>query len=165
MNPNFIYNFICSLHPNGRTGFTDDGFNHYSNVLLLIWNKMMNPEIPESKFVTLCCEEKWDYAESIADTRNREAIEVCDMFREFSKYVKKHPEYIQRMRNKKLEELFKIKGDHGSVGEEILMEIPELELQCSAVKKAIDEGYFTLEEALKNYNVTREEYLTFINFK
>ncbi len=90
-----IYNFLCSTHPNGRTGFTDEGFEHYMNILPIIKEKMFNPDKPESKFITLCFEENWEYAKAVADTRNKEAIEYCDLFKKFNEFVKKSPEYIQ----------------------------------------------------------------------
>lgn len=49
-------------------------------------------------------------------------------------------------------------GDHASVGEELLDEVPELERKCTIVRKAVSEGYFTLEEALVNYKVSKVEY-------
>ena len=53
-------------------------------------------------------------------------------------------------------------GDDGSVGEELLSNFSESEQKCFAVYKAAKEGYFTLEEALKNYNVSEDEYKNFL---
>ena len=100
-----IYEFLCSVHPNGRNGFTDDGFNHYMNILSIICNKMFNPEKPESKFVELCFNEEWDYAYAIADSRNKEAIKFCNLFYKFIEYVKSTPEYISFDRNIKISKL------------------------------------------------------------
>lgn len=86
---NHIYEFLCSVHKNGRSGFTDEGFNHYMTILEIIHNKMFNPEQPESKFVELVVSENWDYAYQIADTRNKEAINFCDLFRKFVEHTKK----------------------------------------------------------------------------
>ena len=101
------YNFICNQHPKGRYGYTDDGFNHYLQMLCLIKDKMFNPDKPESKFITLCAEEKWDYAISIADHRNKEAFEYCDLFPKFVEDIKKSPEYIQFSRERKLSQIIK----------------------------------------------------------
>lgn len=53
--------------------------------------------------------------------------------------------------------------EHSSVAEELLLEVPEIEQRCRAVQKSVDEGYFTLSEALFNYNVTELEYKKFFN--
>ena len=47
MSDESIYNFLISIHLNGRYGFTEDGFNHYLTILKLINNKMFNPLEPE----------------------------------------------------------------------------------------------------------------------
>ena len=80
---------------NGRSGFNDEGFSHYINILGIIKNKMFNPDKPESKFVELCVSGNWEYAKHVADTRNREAIAYCNLFFKFIEYIKKTPEYIQ----------------------------------------------------------------------
>ena len=74
-------------------------------ILDIIRNKMFNPEQPESKFVELCVAGKWDYAKVVADKRNKEAIEYCDMFRKFVEYVKKTPEYITHNREKQINKI------------------------------------------------------------
>ena len=100
-----IYNFICSLHKRGRDVFTDEGFSHYMRILDIIRNKMFNPEQPESKFVELCVAGKWDYAKAVADTRNKEAIEYCDMFRRFIEHIRKTSEYIENNRDKQINKI------------------------------------------------------------
>jgi len=52
--------------------------------------------------------------------------------------------------------------EHSSVAEELLSEIPALELKCRAVEKSVKDGYFTLNEALTNYKVSEIEYLPYI---
>lgn len=52
-------------------------------------------------------------------------------------------------------------GDHASVAEELLMEVPAIELKCKAVVKSVSEGYFTLPEALQNYKVSEIEYIAY----
>lgn len=99
-----IYNFICSLHTRGRNGYTNDGFTHYMNILIIIKEKMFNPDKPESNFVTLCVEEKWDHARSVADTRNKEAFEL-NLFPKFVESVKKSPEYIEFSRDRKINQI------------------------------------------------------------
>ncbi len=59
----------------------------------------------------------------------------------------------------------KLTGEHTSVAEELLSEIPELEHKCRAVEKSVKEGYFTLPEALINYKVNEIEYLPYILLK
>ena len=100
-----IFEFLSSTHKNGRSGFTDEGWNHYISILKIIAHKMFNPEYPESKFVELCVSEKWDYVKAIADTRNREAIEYCDLFRIFIQYIKSRSDYKQLNREKKINKL------------------------------------------------------------
>ena len=91
--------FLISVVP--RKDLTDEGYAHYVNVLRLILDGMMNGT-PNGKFVESCCKEDWSRAESIADTRNKEAIEKSDLFKKFISYIKKHPSYIQKVRNEKL---------------------------------------------------------------
>jgi hypothetical protein len=97
-----IYNFLCSTHPDGRSGFTDDGWQHYMTILPIIYEKIFNPDKPESNFVT---QEKWEHAKAVADTRNKEGIEYCDLFRKFVESVKQTPEYIQFTRERKLNQI------------------------------------------------------------
>lgn len=52
-------------------------------------------------------------------------------------------------------------GDHGSVGEELLRNVPDIELKCNAVHDSVKLGIFTLDEALEIYNVKKEEYLKY----
>jgi hypothetical protein len=59
----------------------------------------------------------------------------------------------------------KLTGEHTSVAEELLSEIPELEQKCRAVEKSVKEGYFSLPEALINYKVNEIEYLPYILLK
>jgi hypothetical protein len=87
-----IFDFLSSTHIDGRSGFTDEGW-------------MFNPDQPESKFVELCVTENWDYAKSVADTRNKEAIEYCDLFRKFIEHIKKTPDYIELNRDKQINKI------------------------------------------------------------
>jgi hypothetical protein len=50
------------------------------------------------------------------------------------------------------------KGDSGTVGEELLANISELEEKCRVIKQASNEKYFSLEEALVLYGVSNEAY-------
>lgn len=52
-------------------------------------------------------------------------------------------------------------GEHYSVAEELLDTVPELEQKCRAVEKSVEEGYFTLPEALRNYKVSEIEYMPY----
>lgn len=54
------------------------------------------------------------------------------------------------------------KGDHFSVGEELLSGVSDLELKCRAVKDAVKGKYFKLSEALSIYKVTEKEYNEFM---
>ena len=54
-------------------------------------------------------------------------------------------------------------GDDGSVGEELLMSVPEIEQQCWAVRQAVNGKYFTLEEALNLYKLTLEQYRDYLD--
>lgn len=55
----------------------------------------------------------------------------------------------------------KYKGDDGSVAEELLMGVSEIEERARVVDKAVREGYFSLEEALSLYKVSEIEYLAY----
>ncbi|RYG49649.1 MAG: hypothetical protein EOO01_12265 [Chitinophagaceae bacterium] len=55
----------------------------------------------------------------------------------------------------------KYRGDSGSVAEELLADVPDLEIKCRAVEKAVREGYFTLPDALKIYKVSETEYMPY----
>jgi hypothetical protein len=50
-----------------------------------------------------------------------------------------------------------------SVGEELLMGVSDIELKCKAVKKSVELKIFDLNEALRAYKVTEEEYNIFKN--
>jgi hypothetical protein len=59
----------------------------------------------------------------------------------------------------------KYQGDHGSVGEELMMNVSELEQTGAIVDKVVREGYFTLPEALSAYRLTEIEYLAYLLLK
>ncbi|HPZ23819.1 MAG TPA: hypothetical protein PLC25_03160 [Bacilli bacterium] len=109
-----IFDFLCSTHSSGKSGFSEEGFKHYITILPIIKNKMFNPDQPESKFVELCVAENWEYAKAIADTRNKEAIEYCDLFRKFVEHIKKSPDYIQFKRDEQLTSLIDQKNSKNS---------------------------------------------------
>lgn len=60
---------------------------------------------------------------------------------------------------------FKSIGEHASVAEELLLEVPELEQKCRAIEKSVKEGYFSLQEALAVYKVSEIEYITYLLLK
>ena len=91
------------LHSTGYK-YTDEGLNHYMNILIIIKNKLFNPDIPECNFVELVVSEQWDKAYWAADTRNREAFGI-NLFQNFIKYVKGSAEYIQHNRSKSLNKI------------------------------------------------------------
>lgn len=96
-----IEDFLRQWSSKNSLSLTTEGHQHFYNILGIIYNKMFNPDKPESMFVTLCFEEKWEQAGYVADTRNREA-NTYNMFKDFSEYVKKSPEYIQYNRQRKI---------------------------------------------------------------
>jgi hypothetical protein len=55
----------------------------------------------------------------------------------------------------------KYRGDSGSVGEELFMNVSELEEKGAVVDKAVREGYFSLQEALHAYELSELEYLSY----
>lgn len=55
-----------------------------------------------SKFVELCSDENWEYAEGIADRMNKEILTQTECFKKFVKMVKTSPEYVSIIRNMKL---------------------------------------------------------------
>jgi hypothetical protein len=59
----------------------------------------------------------------------------------------------------------KYQSDHGSVGEELMMNVSELEETGAVVEKAVREGYFTLPEALSAYRLSEIEYVAYLLLK
>jgi hypothetical protein len=55
-------------------------------------------------------------------------------------------------------------GEHPSVTEELFNDVSDIELKCKAVEKSVNEGYFTLPEALGNYQVSEIEYIPYLLF-
>ena len=55
----------------------------------------------------------------------------------------------------------KYQGDDGSVAEELMANVSELEEVGFIVEKAVKEGYFTLPEALAAYRLSEIEYVTY----
>lgn len=55
-------------------------------------------------------------------------------------------------------------GDAGYIGEELWDSSPEAELEhlCFVVHKSITEGYFTVEEALDAYKLSKEDYENYL---
>jgi len=53
-------------------------------------------------------------------------------------------------------------GEHFSVAEELVLDIPATEQKCKAVEKSVAEGYFTIHEALNNYKVDTNDYAAFL---
>jgi hypothetical protein len=95
-----INKFLDSL----GVSYSTEGREHYQHICSLIAYKMMNPNYPESNFVTLVAEEKWDQAYHFADTRNKEAFGIS-LFQKFVEYIKSRPEYITKNREDKLKQL------------------------------------------------------------
>ncbi len=56
-------------------------------------------------------------------------------------------------------------GDHGSVGEELMMNVSELEETGAVVDKVVRDEYFTLPEALAAYRLTEIEYVAYLLLK
>jgi len=59
----------------------------------------------------------------------------------------------------------KYQGDHGSIGEEMMAHVSELEEVGFIVEKAVREGYFTLPEALAAYRFSEFDYFAYQVFK
>jgi len=59
----------------------------------------------------------------------------------------------------------KYDGDSGSVGEELIVNVSELEEMGAVVDKAVHEGYFSLPEALSAYRLTEIEYVAYLLLK
>lgn len=53
-------------------------------------------------------------------------------------------------------------GEHFSVAEELMSEIPDLEFKCRVVEKTIKNKTLTLEEALKAYNVSEIQFISYL---
>jgi|HubBroStandDraft_1064217.scaffolds.fasta_scaffold208948_2 hypothetical protein len=56
-------------------------------------------------------------------------------------------------------------GDSGSVGEELMVNVSELEETGAVVDKAVHEGYFSLPEALSAYRLSEMEYFAYLILK
>lgn len=50
------------------------------------------------------------------------------------------------------------KGDHPSVGNELLIGVSDLELRCKVISMIVKHNDYPLEEALHIYKVSLEEY-------
>ncbi len=53
-------------------------------------------------------------------------------------------------------------GEHASVAEELLQDVPDTEQKCRAIEQAVSEGYLTLEEALRAYKISPIVYAGFV---
>lgn len=49
-------------------------------------------------------------------------------------------------------------GDSGTIGEELLSDFPEDKAKYYVICEAVEEGYFTFDEALEAYGMTKEEF-------
>lgn len=95
-----IHDFLMSL----GVGFTEEGLNHYMMQCQLVAYKMINPNVPESNFITLVCQENWTKALHFADTRNKEAFQI-KLYQKFVDYVKKTPDYVSKRREDRLNKI------------------------------------------------------------
>ena len=59
----------------------------------------------------------------------------------------------------------KYQSDHGSVGEELMMNVPELEEKGAVVNKVVREGYFTFPDALSAYRLSEFDYAAYLLLK
>jgi hypothetical protein len=59
----------------------------------------------------------------------------------------------------------KYQSDHVSVGDEVMVKVPELEEKGAVVDKVVREGYFTLSEALSVYRLSEIEYVAYLLLK
>jgi len=104
---NFLDTFLRNWQVRHGINLSLEGRIHFRRILSIIYDKMFDPEKPESKFVTLCFEENWDYAKIVADTRNREGFQY-NLFQDFLDAIKKYPVYIQNNRDRKLNKIIKL---------------------------------------------------------
>lgn len=57
-------------------------------------------------------------------------------------------------------------GDSGQIAEELLATgMPKTERRCYSIKETVKDGVFTLEKALKAYEVSAEDYKLFLEGK
>lgn len=56
-------------------------------------------------------------------------------------------------------------GDEGYIAEDLLANDRELEGWCKAVQKSTREGYFSINDALSLYQVTKFQYLVYLLHK
>lgn len=101
---NIISNFLLNNVSLQFVKYSEEGWNHYVNILNTIKDKLFYPDKPESNFVELVVSEQWDKAFHFADTINKEAFKI-NLFQNFIKYIKNSPEYIQHNRNIQLNKL------------------------------------------------------------
>ena len=91
------YNFLRSI----SITLNPEGFKHILKILDMIYFKFMDPSIPECKFVTLCFNEDWEKAKLFADDMNKQALQY-NIIQDFVKHIKQCPEYIQKNRENKI---------------------------------------------------------------
>lgn len=70
-----IHAFLMSL----GVRYSPEGLEHYMRILQLIAHKMLNPELPESNFITAVFNEDWEKAKAFADTRNKEGLNAINV--------------------------------------------------------------------------------------
>ncbi len=83
---------------------TEAGIKHISDMLEGIQDYIMY-KLPTSKFMQLCGDENWEYATGMGDFMNKEILTKTTIFQDFVKTVKTSPEYISKIREKKLNEI------------------------------------------------------------
>jgi hypothetical protein len=100
---NFLRSISIKLNP---ITLNPEGFKHILKILDMIYFKFMDPSIPECKFVTLCFNEDWEKAKLFADDMNKQALQY-NIIQDFVKHIKQCPEYIQKNREDKINNIIK----------------------------------------------------------
>jgi hypothetical protein len=90
---------------------------------------------------------------------------ICDCWVSECAYLRMLAHDYKWETKEQLEEMFKDykRGDSGTIGEELLQGVPDLELKCMAIESSVREGYFKQSEALALYQVSEGEYNAYLN--
>jgi Na+-transporting NADH:ubiquinone oxidoreductase subunit NqrA len=96
-----VENWLISQHSSGISGYSQDAFAQYTMICILIFDKIMNPDIKECSFIEAVYKGDLDKAKAVGDLHNKAAI-AYGLYQNFVTYVKTSSEYIIKIREEKL---------------------------------------------------------------
>lgn len=100
------HNWLMDFAHKNNIEYTNGSINQFIIMCDIIYDKIMNPEVKECSFVEFIVKDNIERAMCIADRRNKAALSI-GLYQKFIIDIKHSPEYISKMRDKKLNELLK----------------------------------------------------------